>query len=234
MMAMNPLAMIAQALQPTPDAPQDPTLSDQFQTEWQQAQDFYNRRLQGGDISPEEADSIYLAPVRARWGTISASPQLQDDPKKLAVFNSDFNKSLDSFNAANKRNEIGDSAPQIFNRTLRPTVEKQNFADKIEAATGNRYEHALDDVLNGADISTVNTHGLKPTQISSVMSAYRLRHPRGADDPIKLLLQKAFGGTPAGSGVDDSADQDTSTNAPTLSPSPTNSGIKIISIKKVQ
>lgn len=229
--------MIAQALQPTPDPPPDPTLSDQFQNEWSQAQDFYNRRLQQGDITPEQADSIYLAPVRAKWGTITSSPQLQDDPQKLAAFDADYQKSLDSFNAANARNEIGDTTASIFNRTLKPALDKQGILSKVDEATGERYEHALDDILKGADIGDVNTHGLKPNQVSSLMSAFRLRHPRGSNDPVRALLMKTFGGglPPDGTTDDDSAD--TTTNAPAapmLQPTPTNSGIKVLSIKKVQ
>jgi hypothetical protein len=64
-------------------------LSTQFDTDWQKAQERYQTGLNSG-FSEADAEQLYLAPIRAKWKIIQASPETFQKKGNMAKINSDF------------------------------------------------------------------------------------------------------------------------------------------------
>jgi hypothetical protein len=64
-------------------------LSTQFDADWQKAQERYQAGVSGG-YTEADADQLYLAPIRAKWKIIQASPETFQRKGNMAKINSDF------------------------------------------------------------------------------------------------------------------------------------------------
>src|ERR1035437_7315112 len=64
-------------------------LSTEFDADWQKAQERYQAGVNGG-YSEADAGQLYLAPSRAKWKNIQASPETFQKKGNMAKINSDF------------------------------------------------------------------------------------------------------------------------------------------------
>jgi hypothetical protein len=96
------------------DDPQRELRSDMataFNADWTRAQDLYQQAL-NSQYTPEQADEVYLAPVREKW-KIAAKAVPQDKPT-FDKFQQESNQAIDRFHAGINANYTPEQARQQY------------------------------------------------------------------------------------------------------------------------
>lgn len=149
-----------------------PSLSDQFESEWNAAQSKAQQAVSDG-YSQEDASQMYLQPVRAKWRILQSSPSLLNNPKLRGKFDEEFDASTAQFQK-NLQSYNKDGGGWAFEQSLQPTLQKwgtesqmPGVSSKIPEAARLRYQsavHERDILLNKSTLSDAQQKELEQSQ----------------------------------------------------------------------
>lgn len=112
----------------------DQDLSTQFDTDWQKAQERYQKYVNAG-LPEADAAKLFIAPVDTKWKIIRSSPQTFEDKKKMAKINSDFeDATIEAGKSAFDRNSMtGNSTSSLVQKWM-TEVSADKAKGKLTAA----------------------------------------------------------------------------------------------------
>ena len=94
----------------------------QFNDDWQQATDLYQKGVDGG-YSESDADQIYLQPIRDKWKIIQSTPSLMQDKDALDKMHTEYGDALNGF-YKNINSKDAYPVEEAFGRFVRPVQSK--------------------------------------------------------------------------------------------------------------
>jgi hypothetical protein len=97
-------------------------ISQQFDSDWSDAENLYRKGVDSG-YSENDADQLYLQPIRDKYKIVESSPELMQNPDRLEKFHTEYDNSLDSFYKSINTGE-GYTLSDAFGRYVKPVQEK--------------------------------------------------------------------------------------------------------------
>jgi hypothetical protein len=151
-------------------------LRSQEQSDWQKAQEQYAQGVKAG-YKPEDADAIYLGPVRSKWNVIEQSPELIQSPEEFNKFNEQYDSAVGTFHN-NLKNYSRDSGQWAANQlgSINPVLEGASIASRLPVSSKLNTKDessALDAISKGASALDVTTDNPKLLNSSVIRGLVR-------------------------------------------------------------